>query len=262
MNYKKYVIKELFSVEGQVAAITGASGHLMSHFAFALALNGVKVALLDIDLEKGNILKKQIEKAGGIAIFLKTDVSKISDILDAQEKISKEFGHTDILINGANANAPTPFLDIDEQEWNKIFDIQLNGTMRCCKIFGKPMIKKKSGLIVNLSSASANPPLSKAFTYSSAKAAVLNLTKNLAREWAIQGVRVNAIRPGFFPTKWSQKNFLNKRRINDIMKHTPMKRFGKPEELVGALLWLCSPSASFVTGSEITIDGGFSSMTI
>ena len=140
-------------------------------------------------------------------------------------------------------------------------DSQITGTMIACKVFGPTMLKQKSGSIINISSASAGPPLSKAFPYSVAKAGIKNLTMNLAREWAMSNVRVNAIRPGFFPTEWNKK--ISSIKIEDsIMAHTPMKRFGHPSELIGATIWLASDSSSFVTGAEITIDGGFSCMTI
>ena len=134
--------------------------------------------------------------------------------------------------------------------------------MFACQIFGKLMIKNKKGSIINISSASSGPPLSKAFIYSAAKSGIKNLTQNLAREFAQYNVRVNAIRPGFFPTEWSKKNFIDKKREKSILNHTPMKRYGLPKELVGAILWLSSDSSSFVTGAEIPVDGGFTSMTI
>ena len=124
------------------------------------------------------------------------------------------------------------------------------------------MVKNKKGSIINITSASAGPPLSKAFAYSAAKAAIKNITQNLGREWGKKGVRVNAIRPGFFPTDWNKKNFINAERKKSILNHTPMNRFGKPNELLGAVYWLASDASSFVTGSEITVDGGFSCMTI
>ena len=131
-----------------------------------------------------------------------------------------------------------------------------------CKIFGSQMVAQKRGSIINISSASAGPPLSKAFAYSVAKAGIKNLTMNLAREWGTENVRVNAIRPGFFPTDWNKKNFINPQREQAILNHTPMKRFGEPHELIGAAIWLASDSSKFVTGAEITVDGGFSCMTI
>ena len=134
--------------------------------------------------------------------------------------------------------------------------------MLCCQILGKHLVEQGKGSIVNISSASAGPPLSKAFAYSVAKAGVKNLTQNLAREWGAQGVRVNALRPGFFPTEWSMKNFISADREAAILGHTPMQRYGRPEELVGAVLWLFSDASSFVTGAEIAVDGGFTAMTI
>ena len=117
------------------------------------------------------------------------------------------------------------------------------------------------GSIINISSASSGPPLSKAFTYSVSKAGVKNLTQNLAREWGAKGVRVNALRPGFFPTKWSMEKFITPEREESILRHTPMRRYGKPEELLGAVLWLFSDASSFVTGAEIEVDGGFTAIS-
>ena len=168
----------------------------------------------------------------------------------------------DNLINGAGINSPVPFLDITEDDWMAVMNSQINATFLGCQVFGEQMLRQKKGSIINISSASAGPPLSKAFAYSAAKSAIKNLTQNLGREWGTSGVRVNAIRPGFFPTQWNINNFLTEDRIESIMNHTPMKRFGEPVELVGAVLWLSSAASSFVTGSEITVDGGFSAMSI
>jgi len=189
-------------------------------------------------------------------VTVKTDLER------ALKEILGRYGDVDILVNGAGVNAPTPFLEIAVEEWNRILEVQLTGTMLGCQVFGAYMVQEKKGSIVNISSASAGPPLSRAFAYSVAKAGVRNLTQNLAREWATSGVRVNALRPGFFPTEWSKKNFLTPDRVQAIANHTPMNRFGEPRELVGAVLWLCSEAASFVTGAEIAVDGGFSAMTV
>ena len=155
-----------------------------------------------------------------------------------------------------------PFLEINLDDWHKVMDSQITGTMLGCKTFAPHMIKNNSGSIINISSASAGPPLSKAFAYSVAKAGIRNLTMNLAREWAKYNIRVNAIRPGFFPTDWNRKNFITPDREKAILDHTPMGRYGESTELIGSIIWLASDASSFVTGSEVTIDGGFSCMTI
>ncbi len=255
-------LTELFGLEGKVAALTGAGGYLVSEMAAALAKAGVKVALLDIDLAGAEKVAAKIRGEGGEAIAIKVDVTVKADFERALNEILTRYGDVDILVNGAGVNAPTPFLEITLEEWNRILAVQVTGTMLGCQVFGAYMVQEKKGSIVNISSASAGPPLSKAFAYSVAKAGVKNLTQNLAREWAPEGVRVNALRPGFFPTEWSKKNFLTPDRVRAILGHTPMNRFGEPRELVGAVLWLCSEAASFVTGAEIAVDGGFSAMTI
>ena len=190
------------------------------------------------------------------------DTSKKEDFESCLKNVLDNFRRVDVLINGAGINAPTPILDILEEEWDRIMAVQLKGTLFGCQVFGKQMLGQDGGSIINISSASSGPPLSKAFTYSVAKAGIKNLTQNIAREWATQGVRVNAIRPGFFPTEWSIKNFITPEREQAILGHTAMARYGKPEELLGAVLWLASDAASFVTGAEIAVDGGFSAMTI
>jgi NAD(P)-dependent dehydrogenase (short-subunit alcohol dehydrogenase family) len=190
------------------------------------------------------------------------DVEKKEQHVAALEAIVAKFGKVDVLVNGAGTNGPTPFLELSLDEWYSILDSQLTGTFLGCQVFGGYMVQRGSGSIINISSASAGPPLSKAFTYSVAKAGILNLTQNLGREWGTKGVRVNALRPGFLPTEWNRKNFITPEREAAILGHTPMARFGVPSELLGATLWLASEAASFVTGAEIAVDGGFSCMTI
>lgn len=255
-------LSQLFNLHGKVATLTGAGGFLVSEMSRALAKAGVKVALLDAKLAAAQKVADEIIANGGKAMPLQLDVREKDQWKAALGSILKEYGDVDFLLNGAGVNAPTPFLQIPVEEWNNILAVQLTGTMLGCQVFGEYMISKQKGSIINTSSTSAGPPLSKAFTYSVAKAGVKNLTQNLAREWATQGVRVNALRPGFFPTEWSMKNFITPEREAAILGHTAMKRYGKPSELVGAVLWLFSDAASFVTGAEIAVDGGFSAMTI
>lgn len=255
-------INEVFDIKGKVAAITGAGGYLCSEIAMGLAKAGVKIAVLDLRIGKAQDVALKITEFGGTAMALAIDVADKEQHINSLNAILDKFGTVDILVNGAGTNCSTPFFELSLDEWNGVMDSQIKGTFLGCQVFGEHMVDKKLGSIINISSASAGPPLSKAFPYSVAKAGIKNLTQNLAREWAEKGVRVNAIRPGFLPTKWNQKNFITKERENAILGHTPMKRYGTPNELVGATIWLASNASSFVTGSEITIDGGFSCMTI
>ena len=256
-------LNKLFNLNGKVAAVTGAGGHLCGEMVKAYARAGCKVAILDLRLEKAKKIEKEINQEGfKDTISLEIDVSNKSNFVSVLDIIVEELGNIDIFINGAGINGSTPFIDISEKEWDSIMDSQIKGTFFGCQVIGEHMLKNGKGSIINISSASAGPPLSKAFTYSVAKAGIKNLTQNLAREWGTKGVRVNAIRPGFFPTDWNLKNFIDDKRKKEILGHTPMNRFGNPDELTGAILWLSSDAAGFVTGSEVSVDGGFSCMTI
>lgn len=255
-------LEDCFALKGKRAALTGAGGLLVGEMSRALAKSGVAVAVMDSNCESAARVRDDILAAGGKAIALNLDVTRKEAWQAALERVTGEFGGVEILVNGAGANAPTPFLDISLEEWDNILRVQLTGTMLGCQVFGGYMVRQRKGSIINISSASSGPPLSKAFTYSVAKAGVKNLSQNLAREWGQSGVRVNALRPGFFPSQMMKEKFLTKERIDAILGHTPMKRFGDASELAGCVLWLCSDAASFVTGIEIPIDGGFTCMTI
>lgn len=255
-------LNDLFKLEGKVAAITGAGGFLCSEMAYGFAKAGMKIVVMDLRIQKALQVADYIKKNGGEAIALELDVSDKQQVEKSLNLSLKKFNRIDVLVNGAGINASTPVLEISPDEWDEILAVNLKGTLIGCQVFGKYMLGNKSGSIINISSASADPPLSKAFTYSVSKAGVKNLTQNLAREWATSNVRVNALRPGFFPTEWSKKNFINKDRENSILEHTAMKRYGTPDELLGAVLWLASDASGFVTGAEIAVDGGFSAMTI
>ena len=255
-------IDQLFNLDKKVSVLTGAAGFLCSEMAWALHKAGCLVAILDADRVGAELVAQKICDDGGKAIALEMDSSRKSDFEMCLKKILAEYSRVDVLINGAGINAPTPILEITEEEWDRIMAVQLKGTLFGCQVFGGQMLNQGTGSIINISSASAGPPLSMAFTYSVAKAGIKNLSQNLAREWATKGVRVNALRPGFFPTEWSKEKFITPEREKAILGHTAMARYGKPEELVGAMLWLASDASSFVTGAEITVDGGFSAMTI
>ncbi|PIQ85269.1 MAG: gluconate 5-dehydrogenase [Candidatus Omnitrophica bacterium CG11_big_fil_rev_8_21_14_0_20_45_26] len=255
-------LSQLFSLENKTAVVIGAGGFLCSEMAKALGQAGASVAMLDRDAsaleKKATVVRKTVNRLMTFPI----DVTQKSSHEKVLAEIRKQFGTVDILINGAGINAPTPFFEIKQAEWDGIIASHVTGTMLACQVFGEEMVKQKEGSIINMSSQSAGPPLSKAFAYSVAKAGIKNLTQNLAREWAPFHVRVNALRPGFFPTEWSKENFITPEREKAILSHTPMGRYGRPDELIGAVLWLASDASSFVTGAEIAIDGGFSCMTI
>lgn len=255
-------VDELFSVAGRTAILTGAGGHLIGEMSRALGKAGCKVAILDLRAEKAEAVAEQVREAGGIALPLGCDATKKDDIARCLDAVVAEFGPVSIAVNGAGINAPTPFLDIKLEDWQAVMDSQITATFLGCQVFGAHMLQHGKGSIINISSASAGPPLSKAFAYSVAKAGIKNLTQNLGREWGTQGVRVNAIRPGFFPTDWNRKNFITAEREAAILGHTAMRRYGEVAELTGALIWLASDASSFVTGAEIAVDGGYSAMTI
>jgi NAD(P)-dependent dehydrogenase (short-subunit alcohol dehydrogenase family) len=168
-----------------------------------------------------------------------------------------------VVVNGAGVNSATPFFDIPEEEFERIIKVNLQGVFLGCQVFGKYFVERgQGGSIINLGSMSGIVPLSRVFTYSATKAAVHNLSKNLAREWAPSRVRVNTLVPGFFPAEQNRK-ILSPERVASILGHTPMKRFGESRELIGATLLLASDSAGgFITGSEVVVDGGYHAMTI
>ena len=256
-------LNNLFNLKGKVAVVIGGGGHLCGEMAKGFARAGCSVAVVDLRPEKAAAVANEIIDEGyNNVISLQLDVAKKEDHISVMEEVLEKFGCIDILVNGAGINGPTPFFELSLEEWNSILDSQITGTFLGCQVFGEYMVKRGRGSIINLSSASAGPPLSKAITYSVAKAGIKNLTQNLGREWGTKGVRVNALRPGFFPTEWNRKNFITPEREKAILGHTPMNRYGEPDELLGATLWLASDAASFVTGAEIAVDGGFSCMTI
>jgi NAD(P)-dependent dehydrogenase (short-subunit alcohol dehydrogenase family) len=251
-------VLQRFNLNGKVAAVIGGAGFLCSTLSKALAEAGVQVVVLDLP----EAAPAHLREFGRSVEYLQCDVTSKSSLQRCREEIIARFSKVDILLNGAGANAPTSFFEISDKEIERILGVNLVGLFYSCQVFGESMVAQQGGSIINFASASSGPPLSKAFVYSVAKAGVVNLTQNLAREWAPFNVRVNALRPGFFPTEWSMKHFIDEQRKAKILSHTPMARFGQPDELIGAVLWLASDAATFVTGSVVAVDGGFTAMTI
>jgi NAD(P)-dependent dehydrogenase (short-subunit alcohol dehydrogenase family) len=251
---------ELFSLQGKVAVVIGGTGELCGAMAEGFAKAGASVALVGRDAAKAKKRLDSIAKAGGKAEFFACDTTSKAGLQKLLADVLAKFGRVDILVNGAGVNSPTPFFDIAEEEFDKIIAVNLKGLMLACQIFGRHMVERGSGSIINVGSASGLLPLSRVFTYSASKAAVHNLSKNLAREWAAKGVRVNILVPGFFPAEQNRK-VLTPERVATIMAKTPMKRFGEAHELVGAALLLASDAGGFITGAELVVDGGFAAFS-
>ncbi|MGO8766257.1 MAG: SDR family oxidoreductase [Limisphaerales bacterium] len=252
---------ELFSLQGRVAVVIGGTGVLCGEMAEGLAAAGASIALVGRDAAKAKKRLESISRGGAAAEFFPCDTTSREALEKLLADVLARFGRVDILVNGAGVNSPTPFLDIAGEEFDKIINVNLKGLVLACQVFGRRLVAQKSGSIINVGSASGLVPMSRVFTYSASKAAVHNLSKNLAREWAASGVRVNVLVPGFFPAEQNRK-ILNPERIAKIMGHTPMNRFGEPNELIGATLLLASDAGSFITGSELVVDGGFHAMAI
>jgi NAD(P)-dependent dehydrogenase (short-subunit alcohol dehydrogenase family) len=253
----------LFDLTGKTAVAIGGNGVLGSAMAKGLAEHGARVAIVGRNLEKAEAVVKEITASGGEAKAFQADVSSRDSLIQVADEIDQWAGGCDILLNAPGTNSSTPFLELEMDEYDKIMEINLKGIVLACQIFAKRMIKQdRKGSIINISSVSSTTPLSRVFTYSVSKAGLNSVTQFLAREFAPNGIRVNAIIPGFFPAEQNRK-ILDEDRIENIMRHTPMNRFGEAEELQGATVWLASEKASsFVTGALIRVDGGFGSMTI
>jgi NAD(P)-dependent dehydrogenase (short-subunit alcohol dehydrogenase family) len=266
----------LFDLTGEVAVVTGATGVLGGAMAEGLAAAGAKVAVLGRNAERGEARVRLIQKQGGTAGFFPANALDQDSLKAAGEALLSRFGAPTILVNAAGGNDPrvtvTPqhsFEEITIADWRENFDLNLvGGALIPCQFFGPAMKTNRKGSIINIASVSAHLPLSSVVAYSAAKAALLSLTKFLAREWAPCNVRVNSVTPGFFPGEQNRRLLFNEDgtptpRGQLILGHTPMARFGVPSELVGAAIFLASEKASgFVTGIDLRVDGGFLSQTI
>ena len=262
MSISDYV-SSLFSLTGKVAVIIGGTGELCGAMAEGLAAAGAEAVLVGRNEEKAKARLARIESAGGKGYFLPTEASSKAELQTLLDNVLSRSKQVDIVINGAGVNSATPFFDIAEDEFERIMRINLKSVFLGCQVFGKYLVDRgEGGSIINLGSMSGIIPLSRVFTYSASKAAVHNLSKNLAREWAPKKVRVNTLVPGFFPAEQNRK-VLTADRVASILGHTPAKRFGEARELIGATLLLASEGAgSFITGAEIVVDGGYHAMTI
>jgi len=255
--------RNLFGLEGKVAVIIGGTGYLCGAMARGFMQAGSKVVLVGRNDDKA----RNHFKAWGVgpesARFWRADVTVRDEVEGIIPVVSDWYGKIDMWVNGAGVLSPTPYVEISEDEFSRLIEVNLKSVHLGCQTIGKHWIDgKQKGCIINVASMAAIRPLSRNFMYSLSKAALLNLTQNLAREWGPHGIRVNSICPGFFPTEMNRA-ILDKSRVDAIMWHTPMGRFGEPEELIGATLLLASERAgSFITGSNLIVDGGFSVTSI
>ncbi len=280
----------MFDISGKVAVITGGAGVLCGSMSENLAREGVKVAILDYSEEKAQNLAAEINNAGGTAVAYKVNVLDKASIEAARDGVLKEFGRVDILINGAGGNNPKAttskeqlfpadltaksrtsdeksFFDLEADGVQYVFNLNFLGTLLPIQVFGHTMAEKGGGVIINISSMNAFRPLTKIPAYSAAKAAVSNFTQWLSMHLAPVNIRVNAIAPGFFITDQNRFLLTDEKtgeltaRGKSIIAHTPMGKFGEPQDLTGTLIWLLSGASSFVTGIVVPVDGGFSAFS-
>jgi len=253
-------LDDLFGLGGQVAVVIGGTGTLGGALAEGLAQAGAQVIVAGRSTERGRQRVAAIEKLGGKAGFLEVDVMRRASMEELLRQTIASCGRVDMLINGAGVNVAGGYFDVKDDDWDRVFDSNLKAVHWGCQIFGRHMADHGGGSIVNIASVTAHRPLSKVFAYAASKAAVVNLTQNVARELAPFNVRVNALCPGFFPAEQNRK-ILTPERTASVMSQTPMQRFGEPHELVGATLLLLSRRAgSFITGTALYVDGGFTAM--
>ncbi len=274
-------------LSGKVAVVTGGGGILCSVMAKALAASGAKVAILDLKQEAAQRVADEITSAGYTAIGVEANVLDPASLQQAADVVSAKFGSCDILVNGAGGNHPrgttskeylypedlqakvegvTTFFDLDSAGVGFVFNLNFLGTLLTCQAFCREMAAKKAGCVINISSMNAFTPLTKIPAYSGAKAAISNFTQWLAVHFSKVGIRVNAIAPGFFLTNQNRTLLTNAdgsltARGETILSHTPQGRFGVPDDLTGALLFLCDESASFIDGIVLPVDGAFSAFS-
>jgi NAD(P)-dependent dehydrogenase (short-subunit alcohol dehydrogenase family) len=253
-------LEQLFGLSGQVAVVVGGTGVLGGALCDGIAQAGATVVVAGGNRQRGQERVACIEKLGGQTAFLPADVQKRASLEALLAATLAQFGRVDMLVNCAGVNSASDYLDVTDDDWQRVIDVNLRGTHWGCQIFGAHMAASGGGAILNIGSITADVPLSRVFAYSASKAAVVNLTQNVARELAPSGVRVNVLCPGFFPAE-QNRAILTASRTRSIMSQTPMARFGQPEELVGpALLLLSSKAGSFITGAACYVDGGFTAM--
>jgi NAD(P)-dependent dehydrogenase (short-subunit alcohol dehydrogenase family) len=267
-------LTHLYDFSGKTVVVTGGTGVLGGEIACALVGCGANVAILDRNLDPVQHIMDLMEPRANQAVAVRADVLDLESLRSAAETVAKKFGAVDCLVNAAGGNKPQAttspdlsFFDLPTDAFRWVFDLNLVGTILPSQVFGKLMVERGEGVILNISSMNALRPLTRIPAYSAAKAGVSNFTQwlavHMAQEYSPR-IRVNAVAPGFFLTRQNQFLLTEEKtgeltqRGKSIIDHTPMKRFGTPEDLFGAVLWLLSPASAFVTGVILPVDGGFS----
>jgi NAD(P)-dependent dehydrogenase (short-subunit alcohol dehydrogenase family) len=244
-------------LNGKVAVVVGGTSGIGRAIAHGFAQAGADVIPTSRRAEQVEAAAQEIEQFGRRSIRLTSDVSDRQSLERVLSAAVEAFGKVDILVNSAGRTKRAPTVDFPEDDWNDILDTNLTGTLRACQVFGRHMLERESGSIINIASLSTFVALHEVAAYSASKAAVGSLTKSLAVEWSSRGVRVNAIAPGVFRTALNQKLLDETERGREFLLRTPMKRFGNVNELAGAAIFLASDAASFVNGEILAVDGGF-----
>ena len=254
-----------FRLDGRVAVVIGGTGVLCGRMAAALAGAGARTVIVGRDPERGAAASAELSATGDV-VFERADATDRAELADLVRRVLASHGRIDVLVNGAGVNSATPFLDIADDELERIVAVNQLAVVRACQEVGRYFVDRAQAggpgaSIITLGSASGLRPLSRVFTYSMTKAAVHNLTRNLAREWGPLGIRCNVLVPGFFPAE-QNRAVLTPDRVAAIVGHTPLGRFGEGDELAGATLLLATDAGRFITGTELVVDGGFDAVSI